>query len=171
VVEDLIDMGRWQQGDRDILIVFDAGYDAPRMAHLLEELPVEILGRMRTDRVMRKAVPVPWISPPQGGRSPKHGKEFRFAKPSTCRSRATSTFPWFNASYIAPCPRRCSATSVRSTGEVTGPSAHSNASVSSNSSSPRAVRQSNKSSRKCDAFANASPGLATGGRLTSRPSS
>ena len=83
VVEDLIDMGRWQQGDRDILVVFDAGYDAPRMAYLLEGLPVEVLGRMRTDRVMRKPVPVPWVSPPQGGRPPKHGKEFRFAKPDT----------------------------------------------------------------------------------------
>ena len=66
VVEDLIDMGRWQAGDRDILVVFDAGYDAPRMAHLLEGLPVEVLGRMRTDRVMRKPVPVPWISPAAG---------------------------------------------------------------------------------------------------------
>ncbi|GAB2954714.1 hypothetical protein GCM10023080_012000 [Streptomyces pseudoechinosporeus] len=44
---------------------------------------MEVLGRMRTDRVMRKPVPVPWISPPQGGRPPKHGKEFRFAKPDT----------------------------------------------------------------------------------------
>ncbi|MDH6436625.1 hypothetical protein M2158_005166 [Streptomyces sp. SAI-144] len=76
-------MGRWHVGDRDILVVFDAGYDAPRMAYLLEGLPVEVLGRMRTDRVMRKPVPVPWISRPQGGRPPKHGKEFRFAKPDT----------------------------------------------------------------------------------------
>jgi hypothetical protein len=83
VVTDLIEMGRWQAGGRDILVVLDAGYDAPRMAYLLEGLPVEVLGRMRTDRVMRKPVPVPWISPPQGGRPPKHGKEFRFAKPDT----------------------------------------------------------------------------------------
>ncbi|MEU3356313.1 NF041680 family putative transposase [Streptomyces sp. NPDC037389] len=82
-VEDLIDMGRWHLGDRDILIVFDAGYDAPRMAHLPRGLPVEVLGRMRSDRVMRKPVPVPWISAPQGGRPPKHGTEFRFAKPNT----------------------------------------------------------------------------------------
>lgn len=40
-------------------------------------------GRLRSDRVMRKPVAVPWISPPQGGRPPKHGKEFRFAKPDT----------------------------------------------------------------------------------------
>lgn len=53
------------------------------MVYLLQGLPVEILGRMRTDRVMRKPVPVQWISPPQGGRPPKHGKEFHFAKPET----------------------------------------------------------------------------------------
>jgi hypothetical protein len=84
VIVDLIEMGRWHVGDRDILVVIDAGYDAPRMAHLLAGLPVEVLGRMRTGRVTRKPVPVPWISPPQGGRPPKHGKEFRFAKPETC---------------------------------------------------------------------------------------
>jgi hypothetical protein len=46
VVADLIEMGRRHLGDRDILIVFDAGYDAPRMAHLLAGLPVEVLGRL-----------------------------------------------------------------------------------------------------------------------------
>jgi len=76
VVEGLIDMGRWHVGDSDILVVFDAGYDALRRAHLLKGLPVEDLGRMRTDRVMRKPVPVPSISPPEGGRPPKHHKEF-----------------------------------------------------------------------------------------------
>ncbi|MET8332012.1 NF041680 family putative transposase [Streptomyces sp. NPDC005181] len=82
-VEDLVVGGQWKEGDADILVVFDAGYDAPRMAHLLDGLPVEVLGRLRSDRVMRKPVPTPWISPPQGGRPPKHGKEFRFAKPET----------------------------------------------------------------------------------------
>jgi hypothetical protein len=83
MLEDLITGGQWSEGDADILIVFDAGYDAPRMAHLLHGLPVEVLGRLRSDRVMRKPVPRPWISPPQGGRPPKHGKEFRFARPDT----------------------------------------------------------------------------------------
>lgn len=53
------------------------------MAHLLDGLPVEVLGRLRSGRAMRKPVPRPWICPPQGGRPPKHGKEFRFAKPDT----------------------------------------------------------------------------------------
>lgn len=93
VVVHLIEMGRRHLGDRDILIAFDAGYDAPRMAHLLAGLPVEVLGRMRTDRVMRKPVPVPWISPPQGGRPAKHGKEFRFAKPGVIRTRPRCRSP------------------------------------------------------------------------------
>jgi DDE superfamily endonuclease len=45
VVEDLIAGGQWRAGDAEILVVFDAGYDAPRMAHLLAGLPVEVLGR------------------------------------------------------------------------------------------------------------------------------
>ncbi|MFD5420046.1 NF041680 family putative transposase [Streptomyces sp. NPDC127069] len=86
VVEDLVAGGRWREGDRDILIVFDAGYDAPRMAYLLDGLPVEVLGRMRSDRGMRRPTPTQLeyaLAYPQGGRPPKHGKEFRFAKPAT----------------------------------------------------------------------------------------
>jgi hypothetical protein len=55
------------------------------------------------------------------------------------RSRCGSISPLFRASYIAPCPRRCSATRDRSTSERTGPSAHNTASVSSNRVSARAV--------------------------------
>ncbi len=47
MVVDLVEMGRRHPGDRGILIVCDAGYDAPRMAHLLAGLPVEVLVRMR----------------------------------------------------------------------------------------------------------------------------
>ncbi|MFE5870372.1 NF041680 family putative transposase [Streptomyces roseifaciens] len=86
VVTDLIEMGRWHGGDHDILVVFDAGYDAPRMAHLLAGLPVEVLGRMRADRVMRRPAPSRkeyYLAHPRGGHPPKHGKEFRFAKPDT----------------------------------------------------------------------------------------
>jgi hypothetical protein len=39
VVTDLIAQGQWEAGDDDILVLFDAGYDAPRMAHLLGGLP------------------------------------------------------------------------------------------------------------------------------------
>ncbi|MFD9796705.1 NF041680 family putative transposase [Streptomyces sp. NPDC059070] len=86
VVTDLIGQGQWESGDDGILVVFDAGYDAPRMAYLLDGLPIEVLGRMRSDRVMRRPAPSrkEWdLAHPLGGRYPKHGKEFRFAKPDT----------------------------------------------------------------------------------------
>jgi hypothetical protein len=81
VVERLIAAGQWQQGELEILVVLDAGYDAPRIAHLLGELPVEILGRMRSDRVLRR--PVPPRVPGANGRPPKHGGEFVFGDPAT----------------------------------------------------------------------------------------
>ncbi|WP_399919872.1 NF041680 family putative transposase [Streptomyces kanamyceticus] len=86
VVTDLIEQGQWEPGDPDVLVVFDASYDAPRMAYLLTGLPVEVLGRMRTDRVVRRPAPTReefYRANPRGGHPPKHGKRFRFAKPDT----------------------------------------------------------------------------------------
>jgi DDE superfamily endonuclease len=34
VIDRLIAAGQWQHGDPEILVVLDAGYDAPRIAHL-----------------------------------------------------------------------------------------------------------------------------------------
>ena len=52
VVSRIIATGHWRDGDPDILVVFDAGYDLTRLAWLLADLPVEVLGRLRSDRVM-----------------------------------------------------------------------------------------------------------------------
>jgi hypothetical protein len=41
-----------------------------------------VIGRVRGDRVMRLVKP-PRAYDPKGGRPPKHGLEFRFAKPET----------------------------------------------------------------------------------------
>jgi hypothetical protein len=43
--------GQWCEGDPPILVVFDAGYDITRLAWLLRDLPVMVLGRVRSDRV------------------------------------------------------------------------------------------------------------------------
>ncbi|MCY0927947.1 transposase [Streptomyces sp. H27-H1] len=75
VVERLMHADQWRESDPDLLVVLDAGYDAPRIVHLLADLPVAVLGRLRSDRVIRKPVPVPWICPPQDGRPPKYGGE------------------------------------------------------------------------------------------------
>ena len=59
VIGRLITAGHWRDGDPDILVVFDAGYDVTRLAWLLADLPVELLGRLRRDRVMQLPVPPP----------------------------------------------------------------------------------------------------------------
>ncbi|MFE3316589.1 transposase, partial [Embleya sp. NPDC059213] len=80
VVERLVAAGQWKPGDLDVMIVLDAGYDVPRIAYLMAGLPVEVLGRMRSDRVLRRPTPT-YAHPPHGGRPPKHGGEFVFGKP------------------------------------------------------------------------------------------
>ncbi|MFD8221114.1 transposase [Streptomyces sp. NPDC059697] len=66
VVERLNTTGQWQSGDPDIVIVTDAGYDVTRLAWILQDLPVELFGRIRGDRVMRLPEP-PRVYDPRGG--------------------------------------------------------------------------------------------------------
>lgn len=89
VVERLIAAGQWQVGDPHIVIVSDAGYDVTRLAWVLRDLPVEMVGRVRSDRVMR--LPKPPRTHGVNGRPPKHGPEFRFTKPETWPEPAITT--------------------------------------------------------------------------------
>ncbi|MFJ4783492.1 NF041680 family putative transposase [Streptomyces sp. NPDC088794] len=73
--------GQWQIGDPPVLIVVDAGYDVTRLAFLLADLPLELLGRMRSDRVLY--FPPPPQPPGKRGRKPKRGAEFKFEDPDT----------------------------------------------------------------------------------------
>src|SRR5213075_788590 len=81
------------------------------------------------------------------------------------RSRAMLIRPWFTASYTAPWPRRCSATSDRGARLRTGPAAHTTASASSDSSSARAVKQEWTSRRNRDSTATG-PAPASSGKLS-----
>ena len=80
VVERLIAAGHWREGNPDILIVVDAGYDVTRLAWLLADLPVELLGRLRSDRVL--FFPAPPRRPGRG-RPSRHGPELKLADPAT----------------------------------------------------------------------------------------
>ncbi len=94
VVERLIAAGQWTPGAPDITIVMDAGYDVTRLAWVLRDLPVELVGQIRGDRVMRLPRPPLQeyaLAHPQGGRPPKHGKEFRFNKPEAWPEPAITT--------------------------------------------------------------------------------
>src|SRR6266571_3275145 len=77
VVSRIIATGHWRDGDPDILVVFDAGYDLTRLAWLLADLPVEVPGRLRSDRVMY--FPAPPRLPGTNGRPLRHGAAFKLA--------------------------------------------------------------------------------------------
>src|SRR5712692_7760356 len=80
VVGRLAAAGHWGEGDPAILVVFDAGYDVTRLAFLLADLPVELPGRLRSDRVMQ--LPAPPRPPGTNGRPRKHGRELPLADPA-----------------------------------------------------------------------------------------
>src|SRR5487761_1201960 len=81
VITRLITAGHWRDGDPAILVIFDAGYDVTRLAWLLADLPAELLGRLRSDRVLQ--LPAPPRQPGTNGRPSKHGGELALADPAT----------------------------------------------------------------------------------------
>ncbi|MFE4690656.1 NF041680 family putative transposase [Streptomyces sp. NPDC056749] len=73
--------GQWQIGDPPVLVVVDAGYDVTRLAFLLADLPVDLLGWMRSDRVLY--FPPPPQPAGKRGRKPERGAEFAFEVEAT----------------------------------------------------------------------------------------
>ncbi len=90
VVERLIAAGHWHRGKPDILIVMDSGYDVTRLAFVLADLPVELVGRLRSDRVMLRDVGER-RSTPRGGQPRKHGGVLTLAKPDSWHEPDTVT--------------------------------------------------------------------------------
>jgi hypothetical protein len=74
----LREAGQHHDSDPDILIVLDAGYEVSRLAFLLADLPVQVLGRIRSDRVLAYRAP----ARPAGamGRPRRHGALFALAR-------------------------------------------------------------------------------------------
>jgi len=88
VVARLIEAGHWREGDPGILVVFDAGYDIARLAYLLAGLPVEVLGRLRSDRVLYFPPPP---RRPGRGRPSRHGTELKLADDASWPAPAVTT--------------------------------------------------------------------------------
>jgi DDE superfamily endonuclease len=83
VVQRIISAGHWHEGDPLILVIFDAGYEPARLAWLLGDLPVQVLGRLGSNRVLRQAPPP--RAPGQMGRPLRHGCELKLADPAACQ--------------------------------------------------------------------------------------
>jgi hypothetical protein len=81
----LIEAGDWHDGDPPVLVVFDAGYDVTRLSLLLADLPVEVLGRLRSARVIR--LPAPPRQTHIVGWPRKHGGELALADPAAWPAR------------------------------------------------------------------------------------
>ncbi|WP_328505491.1 transposase [Streptomyces sp. NBC_00391] len=71
VVKRLMQAGHWRPGDPEILIVINAGCDVTYLSHALADLPVVLVGHLRSDRVMLRA-PGPAHFGPKGGRPRRH---------------------------------------------------------------------------------------------------
>ena len=67
VVSRLVAAGHWRPGDPEILLVADAGYDGPRLAHVLADLPITCwCGCTPTGSCTarsRRSRPPPWAGP------------------------------------------------------------------------------------------------------------
>jgi hypothetical protein len=70
-------------------VIFDAAYDPLRLACQLADLPVEIPGRLRSDRVLH--FPVSARRPGTQGRPARHGRQFALADPATWPDPALTT--------------------------------------------------------------------------------
>lgn len=81
VVARLMEAGHWAQGDPDIVVVLDAGYNVTRLAWLLRDLPVLPAARVRSNRVFHR--PPPARAPGTDGRRLKHGPPLRCDDPGT----------------------------------------------------------------------------------------
>lgn len=89
VIDGLTRAGHHRAGDPEVLIVLDAGYDVVRLGWLLQDLPVMLIGRVRSDRVFYASAGV--RRGPTKGRGPRHGARLVLADPATHPAPAVTT--------------------------------------------------------------------------------
>ncbi|MGW2447960.1 transposase [Streptomyces sp. NPDC001675] len=77
LVDRLIAAGQWRPGDRGMLIVRDASCDVMRLARLLRDLPIELVGRLYSDCSLRLPAPLASTSPRAAGRLERKGAHTR----------------------------------------------------------------------------------------------
>ena len=92
VVHRLHSAGHWHPGDPPIMVVCDSGYDVTRLAFVLADLPILLVGRIRADRVLLTATgPGPVEGPAPMGRPRRHGAAMALAEPDTWPIPTTQT--------------------------------------------------------------------------------
>ena len=69
--------GAWREGDPDIIVVLDAGYDVTRLAWLLADLPLVLCARLRSNRAVLRGA---------GAEAARH----RAARPASTAPRSSA---------------------------------------------------------------------------------
>src|SRR3954451_10447803 len=82
--------GQWRPGDPAILVVLDSGYDVCRLAFVLADLPIQLIGRIRADRVLLGPASAR-IHDPRGGRPRRHGAGMRLGDRTSWPGRSPRT--------------------------------------------------------------------------------
>src|SRR3954453_11336826 len=86
--------GHWRAGDPAILVVLDAGYDVHRLAFVLADLPIQLIGGIRADRVLLAPAPPRSLEGPGPiGRPRRLGAVLVLAEPRSWRRRARGRSP------------------------------------------------------------------------------
>src|SRR3954449_2512620 len=84
--------GHWSPGDPPLLVVLDAGYDVCRLTFLLADLPIQLIGRIRADRVLLTALAPPAPGGSRPTRRPRrHGAAMTLADPASWPAPSTET--------------------------------------------------------------------------------
>lgn len=76
--------GHWRDGDPEVVIAVDAGYNPTRLAFALRDLPVIVVARVRSGRVYYR--PAPPKDPRRPGVQPRLGEPVCCADPATQHS-------------------------------------------------------------------------------------
>src|SRR3954466_3516964 len=90
VIGRLRSAGHWRPGGPPLLVVLDAGYDVCRLAFVLADLPIQLIGRLRADRVLLTALAPPAPGGPRPtGRPRRHGAVMTLADPGSWPTPST----------------------------------------------------------------------------------
>src|SRR5262245_2063280 len=81
VITRLTTTGHWREADQTILAILETGCELTALSWQLSDLPVELLGRLRSDRVLQ--LHAARRRPGARGRPRKHGGELALADPAT----------------------------------------------------------------------------------------
>lgn len=103
VILSLQQAGQHHADDPEILVVCDAGYDVTRLAWLLDDLPVILVGRLRSNRVLYG--PAGKRKGPTKGKPPRHGERLVFGDdttyPAPTETTSTTTDRYGRADTVA----------------------------------------------------------------------